>query len=325
MIEAKRFLIVQVTRIGDMILLSPLLKAIKADNPQHHITVLAGKYNHSIIKNIPNIDHALIYEKKWHKYFSLKEMIKNYPHDIYIDPKDHYSGESAMLASFSQAEMKIGFNAKNKKQNFTHGIPSDIENSKLHAVERNLQLLNILKMNVIDSSQPLLRSSADSDARLHDFLPSAQISAYTLVNFSASVEERKWHPHRWIEFIQQFPETNFIISCEEKDNSKMEEILSACKNVYYYKSRNFTDVISLVKFADIVISPDTSLVHVASAFNKPIIALFQNDETNICKFRPLTSIHKVVTHPHANALIPVIATQLVLEAYKEITGILHEN
>ena len=38
--------------------------------------------------------------------------------------------------------------------------------------------------------------------------------------------------------------------------------------------KSILDSASLIKYADYVITPDTSIIHIASAYNKPIIAVY---------------------------------------------------
>ncbi|WP_307988776.1 glycosyltransferase family 9 protein, partial [uncultured Fusobacterium sp.] len=67
------------------------------------------------------------------------------------------------------------------------------------------------------------------------------------------------------------------------------------KNVFIYnKMENIYQSIEFIKRADLVISPDTSIVHIASAFNKNLIAIYSPDKQNFAVWKPVTKNLKVI-------------------------------
>jgi ADP-heptose:LPS heptosyltransferase len=53
--------------------------------------------------------------------------------------------------------------------------------------------------------------------------------------------------------------------------------------------------LALIKLADIIITPDTSIAHAANAFNKPTIAIYGNDKVNMKIWGPLSDKCLVLT------------------------------
>jgi ADP-heptose:LPS heptosyltransferase len=66
-----------------------------------------------------------------------------------------------------------------------------------------------------------------------------------------------------------------------------------------------------------VVTPDTSVVHIASAFNVPQVALFPPVEWNLHKFRPLSD-RSVVLQPSEGAPLASIRTEDVIEAMENL-------
>ena len=66
------------------------------------------------------------------------------------------------------------------------------------------------------------------------------------------------------------------------------------------RTKSFFDACSMVKGAKAVISPDTSIVHVAAAMDKPVLAFYCGNDLEISgkqmseMWRPLSSINKVL-------------------------------
>ncbi|MBF4249092.1 lipopolysaccharide heptosyltransferase family protein, partial [Vibrio anguillarum] len=57
------------------------------------------------------------------------------------------------------------------------------------------------------------------------------------------------------------------------------------------------DAIAIVDKAKLVVSVDTSIVHVASGFNKPQIAIYKQDKVNFSNWHPNSE--------HANVIIAI--------------------
>ena len=58
-----RILFIQLGRIGDMILSTPVFRAIKEKYPDAEINVIAGRHNYSVISNNPRINKIIIHKK----------------------------------------------------------------------------------------------------------------------------------------------------------------------------------------------------------------------------------------------------------------------
>jgi ADP-heptose:LPS heptosyltransferase len=54
---------------------------------------------------------------------------------------------------------------------------------------------------------------------------------------------------------------------------------------------------------DIIITPDTSIAHIASAFNKPIVSLHENNQHSYQLFSPTSSLSKTVFATEKNSLV----------------------
>ena len=71
----------------------------------------------------------------------------------------------------------------------------------------------------------------------------------------------------------------------------------------------------MVKNMRILVTPDTSLVHIASCYNTPIVALYRL-ERDLKKFKPLSEINRV--HVTPTGVIDDIAPADVLESYYSV-------
>ena len=62
------------------------------------------------------------------------------------------------------------------------------------------------------------------------------------------------------------------------------------------------DVAGLIMHLDLIISPDTSIVHIASAFNKPIVSIHEKNQDSYQLFSPISSLSRTVFSPRENSI-----------------------
>ena len=85
------------------------------------------------------------------------------------------------------------------------------------------------------------------------------------------------------------------------------------------------EIFSLVSRAEAVITVDTSIVHIASAFNKPILALYVNLQNFYSQYLPLSDNYRVVTSPGEGDPISKIPVEDVVNNYVSLQLALHQS
>ncbi|MDQ1266439.1 MAG: hypothetical protein QG635_1591, partial [Bacteroidota bacterium] len=90
-------------------------------------------------------------------------------------------------------------------------------------------------------------------------------------------------------------EYSIILASDPKDNSLADDLINQSPYpLHRFYSYNIDEVISLVKRAYLLITPDTSLVHIAAAFNIPMLALYSGLDNFFAKFAPTNDICEIV-------------------------------
>ncbi len=301
-----------------MILATPMYSAIKDKYPDAAIHVLTSRHNHIILEHNPSIEKIFIYEKTPLKAIKLLRDLRKEKYGYLIDPKDHFSRESRLFAKLIKAETKIGFN-KPSDDLYDRSIPSDIENKELHFVTR---CFNTLEHIGIDQPAkiplPELFTSEDSENYVNNFLSSLSDKKLLVVNISASKEEKMWGNEKWAEAINSIEDRyNIVLTYAPPEKERARQLLSKCLQLIEFKSRSLLDVVSLLKKANLLITPDTALVHIASAFNIPLIALYYKWEASLNKFYPLSSKKEIILSNEEES-IKSIEPHLVIKAYEKL-------
>jgi ADP-heptose:LPS heptosyltransferase len=302
-----KILVVQIGKIGDMILTTPLFKALRQNIPAAHIHAMVSRRGAPVVKGNPHLTTITVYRKDPVHLFLLLAKMRSTRYDVLIDPKDHYSTESALIARMSRANVKIGFNRPGKNV-FSRPLPAQEDNAALHAAARNLLPLKSMGISNSADMRPELFPDSFLQAEVGERygLRGAQT---ILLNVSAGDTSRLWEEEKWTDVAQYCISKGFrvLLSFQPSD----------MKRARLFHSTSIRGMIALIPQVRLVITPDTSIVHIASAFNVPQVALFPPVEWNLNKFRPLSD-SSIVLQPKEGEAIAAIPAENVIKAIQKI-------
>ncbi|MDA3844554.1 MAG: glycosyltransferase family 9 protein [Candidatus Kapabacteria bacterium] len=318
-------------RIGDMIIATAAFRAIKEKYPDAELHVLAGRQNSSVIENNPDVDKIRILDKSPLKLIRLISSLRKEKFDYYIDPKDHPSTESAKFAALSGANIKIGFNQPGVKI-FDHSVASDKENYDLHFSKRCINTLEHIGIKSYSGAfKPYLFPAKQSLEKAEHQLDQIENKPIVFVNVSASNAERMFSAEKWSELINYIlkikykSEYKIVINAAPAEKQIADKLKNQFSEIVVPKSKSMDEVIALAEVISernsksFMITPDTSLVHVASAFNMPIIAIYNGRDEVFKKFSPLSDKRISVRAADREWSIEDIAVKTLIEAIDKIT------
>lgn len=308
--------LVQLGKIGDMILLGAVYDAVLQKYPVCEITVIAGRRNAFIAKADKRVARVIVYEKSPSKLVRFIIELRKYKFDYFIDAKDHYSFESRITAKIARAGVKIGYNAPQKKSVYDLSVKSDNENENLHFIDRVFAALSLAGIEKPKQKPfPLISINSDSKSLVQKYIIDNKLGKYTVINISASHEERMLNSDFWIKLVNSLEKEEKFVFISAPEHSQMAiETASKC-NSLFYSSKSIFDAAALIEQAALVITPDTAIVHIASGLNKPLIALFTGLSSNLNKFYPMSDKFKIVRSAVGDNTLKSISIDEIKSAY----------
>jgi ADP-heptose:LPS heptosyltransferase len=159
-----------------------------------------------------------------------------------------------------------------------------------------------------------------AEKQINAFLQENNIQKYFCVNLSGSRIERSWTTEKWIVFLKKISSDTLaiIIIAAHTEKERALQIAAEVSNAVYLETKSIIEVYSVVAKADLVISPDTSIVHIAAAFDKPLLGLYSRNLLNNAKFHPLSSVYELAMDERIDLPISEISVELVLNAYHKL-------
>jgi len=328
----KNILFLRYDRIGDMIITTPVFREFRKAYPNSKIYVLASKTNSEIIKFNPHIDRIFLN----HKHSFVKDipiLLKLrklkidiavefdhsvVPHTILrlriIKPKNIISVRKDGRYGVSGKELKLYDQYSNKVQGE-------------HARDVWLRTIRSLTGKVKDRRYEIFLNEV-SKYKSEQFIKQIDSDFNVGINLEGAVKGKRISFSDFEELANQIkkilPNAKVVLFCHPKKrdqlNKKIE--LSKLTNVFLsYPTFSIIDLCALVMKMNLIISPDTSVVHIASAFNIPIISIHENNLDSYKLFMPQSSISRTVFSEESDSLNGFKIIEVV-KFFKEIINIL---
>ena len=263
-------------KIGDMIVNSLMFREIKKVYPDVRIGVIARGAAIDIIKDNPNVDKIYKYYKDRKKIKDLALKIKEEKYDLLIDFSEMLRVNQMMLINLCRARINIGLDRKDWEL-FDLSIESgkDFKWTE-HITKRYLAYLIKLglKKENIDISYDIY---LEDEKKYEAFFNEIKESKKLILNPYGASKHKSFNIETLENIITYLKDKDIaIILTYFGDKYKELEFLEK-KYKYVYipkKIESILDTAILIKKGDYVISPDTSIVHIASAFNKKMITVY---------------------------------------------------
>jgi heptosyltransferase-3 len=271
--------------IGDVLLLTPLIKNLKLHYPDATIDIALNKGTEEMITLNPNINEIFIYDRAKVKSFNLikrifseiqfAKNIRNKKYDIVINTTEGDRG--AQLALFSGAKQKIGYNSiKNKFLSNVFDIALPKQGLR-HTIEMNLDPLRALNLPIKDKKVEIFWSKSDEDKvdtliKNKNFIHIHPLSRWL---FKCIKDETM---AQIIDFCKTEIKKEVILTAapDKQEIEKLNKIISLCKTnpINIGGTLTLKQTAYLNKKAAFFIGVDTAIMHISAANDIPVLAFF---------------------------------------------------
>lgn len=273
----KRILIIRPGGIGDMLLLLPTIRALEKHYPDAVIEILCEKRNADVL-DIANLKHKqLRYDAN---PISLITHLLRTSYDVCLDT-EQFHNFSAIFGTISGAPCRIGFKI-NPRRNplYTHLINYSPDGSEMQQFLRLLEPLSISK-NQPDSLYKI-KPPENELPQINEFISLHSGSKLIALHPGANVRHKQWTTMRYSELINEMNKHSNFVYVLLGGKKEIEDV----KLILNSSQKKKTDILDLsgklnlsqtataIHSADLLIGPDSGLIHLATALGTPSVALF---------------------------------------------------
>ena len=284
-------------KLGDAIVSSGVLKKLKKYRPEIKIKVLTTSAMAPLFEEHFGVDQVVHLSKR-PSYSEMKDVCEQVGSvDVVVSLNLDMKMKDIYLLNKLKSKINIGLDPDLKLINLN--ISNDI--IKMHYADKFNYIATLLGITEPAENYmvPLVPSSMEK-AQL--FLNENNINEFVLINPFGSGNERKLNKDSVNKIISAIKEWNMSLSVvllSSPDTRELLESMSLTDTAVHHfgQCESIYDAIAIVEKAKLVVSVDTSIVHIASGFNKKQIAIYKQDKVNFSNWHPNSE--------HANVIIAI--------------------
>jgi heptosyltransferase IV len=276
----RQVLYLRYDRIGDMILATGLLRALARATPALAVDVLASPENVPVLEGNPYVRSIIVFERRRPlSYLGTMLRIRRARYDAVLDCQVFSPSTTTLLMMLlSGARARVGVANRGIDDALTHPMP--VAPGAAHVIEHTAALAAAFGVDPVRTDwRPELFLRDDEVAVAESQWSEAGGvggRARLLVNISAGKASCRWPEVRIAELLamvslREGAPAMMLVSAPS--DLGMAARLSAATGVSVARTPRMRDALALVATADLVVTPDTSITHAASALNKPALVM----------------------------------------------------
>jgi len=287
-----RILVLQLKRIGDLILTTPALWTLRENLPKAHIDLVVEAGSQEMLPAIDYVDDTLVYRRYGENSRLWRHLLLRH-YDTCLDFT--CTDRSALFAVLSKARRRVTFEWVQRSR-FRHVFYNEFIASSVrehHTVDHYTHLLRALNLPIRRETPIVLHLPEWAPRKARQLLDEAQVAGpFILVHPGTARPEKYWMAERWAEVIQ-WCEANLQMPCvlagnmDGHEQSHRAAIKKAWPAVAERDLSGHLDLLTLAalaRSASLVLTVDSAPMHLAAAFGTPQVALF--GVTNPFHWRP---------------------------------------
>jgi ADP-heptose:LPS heptosyltransferase len=292
-----KVLFLRYERIGDMIMATGLIRALARSSDTVTLDVVAAPTTTQVLERNPHVRKVHVLDRaSWRSYFSLARFLRREKYDVIVDgrinnPPVFTSTPLLMLGAGSPIRIGVGggnndliYNVRVKP--YDRRTPY-IEGSKALAVPFGVDVAAtdwrpeiFLSNEERDSAQFVWARAAARVNGTETPVGNNRLHPRFLVNLSASEPNRRWDDRNFVSVLRSVSERHPMIPIVVMGlPDEWESVRRVAESVNGEAAATPTlrIALALVATSDRILTPDTSISHAASAFNKPAVVLLRRD------------------------------------------------
>ncbi len=299
--KVRRVLLLRYDRIGDVIVTSPLVRRLKALAPHLSIGMVTSRNNVVAAQLLEGIDRYHTIGGSLFDTWRVVRKAKSFGYDVVLNLVFNRTTSGGILANVIAPDgIKVGQGAE--KYRFYFNALARLERGRHHMSEvlRSLGTQVFGEHFADEDLRYTLTDDKRSEARVNDFMSQVGTSAVVL-NISAGDDARTPSHEQALAIIRHVRTVHglpvIVIASPGQERSRASVVLAcADAQVTSYPKEGtapFADVVALVRRCRVLVTPDTSLVHVAGATSTPVLALYTTAFT-VAEWGPRHTVSEVV-------------------------------
>ncbi|MGI0484560.1 glycosyltransferase family 9 protein [Pantanalinema rosaneae CENA516] len=297
----RNLLIMRLDNIGDVILTTPTLKALRENLPDTQITLVASPAGSLVTPLLPWIDQVLTWrvlwqdlgrlefqpEREWQLIHTLQEA--EFDAAIVLTSFSQSPHPAGLICALANIPLRLGESKEQDSGTLTHAVTPAPDH--IHQAERNLRLIEAVGFSITDRRLTLPIPLP----------PPAITTPYILLSPWTSCQARTYDLQRFAIAARQLSKKTgwlVVVTGVTKDRasaSPLFELLGNCV-IDLIGATSLSELVSLVAHAQLVLTNNTATMHIADATATPNVVLYSGTDHE-SQWQPRHSPSRLLRRP----------------------------
>ena len=292
--SARRLLCVRLDALGDVLMTTPALRALKESGRSRQLTLLTSPAGAAIARHVPEIDEVLVYDAPWMKHTALRsspeaefEMIKTLSQErfdaaVIFTVFSQNPLPAAMLCYLAGVPLRLAHCRENPYQLLTHWVAErEPQETVRHEVRRQLDLVASIGATTNDEHLSLA-VSRDAVRRVRSRLAQCAISPlrpWLVVHPGATAASRRYPPEMFAAALSLSMERDgfqVVLTGSAQEQELIANIQQRLRRptVSLAGELEITEFAALLAITPLLLCNNTGPVHMAAAVATPVVDLY---------------------------------------------------
>ncbi|HWP42586.1 MAG TPA: glycosyltransferase family 9 protein [Blastocatellia bacterium] len=302
--RVRRVLLIRLRSIGDTVLMTPCLAALKSWKPDIEISVLTEPLSAPLLEDHPMVDRLIIAGPALAARARLALRLRSRRFDVAFNL--HGGTTGMFLARLSGARQTIAFRGHRQSWLMSGRAPSPdviLGRARIHSVEQQLALLHWA--GVPWPERPVLSLALSSEAKASVAARLDSIGLYetgtprrfALIAPSAAMESKRWTAAGFAAVADHLNDEwglpSLVVAGPGQEGLARSVSAASHAKPAVVSGLSLKELMALAAMSEIFVGNDSGPAHIAAAFARPLVVIFGTSNSTL--WRPWTeSAYRVV-------------------------------
>ena len=291
--KVKRVLVVRLRSIGDTVLATPSLIALKRFLPEAHIDILLEDWVAPVLDGFEFVDNVIIVGKDSRSRMRTAWKLRQQRYDIAFNL--HGGTTGTFFTAASGARHRVGYAEYQYSFLYNHLLTDATDfwqKPKPHSAEQQLALLGFIGIPVSNDQKTYLavteHAKLSIEKRLSSLIPHP--SSFALLHPAAAFATKTWAAENFAttaEFLDK-KGFNIVAVATKKERNVLDTMIYASRvPIIAFDDLSLPEITALASMSSIFVGNDSGIAHIAAAVDTPSVVVFGS--SNRDNWRPWTS------------------------------------
>lgn len=292
--RARRVLLVRLRSIGDTVLMTPCLAALKAFIPDIEITVLSEPLAAPLLEDHPLVDRLVVVPPAFGARAKVVAQLRREKFDVAFNL---HGGSTAMfLTRLSGARHTTGYRDYRYSSLLTRPAPApdEILNQKqVHSVEQQLALLYWMGVPRAEATPRLSLSVTEAATRqVRDRLRREGVvsaretgGGFAVISPAAAMESKRWSIDSFARVTEHLADRwdlpGVVIAGPGQEHIAREVASKSEAKPRVVTGLSLKELMALISLSSLFVGNDSGPMHMAAAFCRPVVAVFGSSNADV--------------------------------------------